>query len=58
MSGFGIMEDVAAEVMRQRRQSACRPHQGAGRSAAGQSETRVRWKLRAERDGVGPRWPW
>ncbi len=54
MSGFGIMEDVTAEVMRERRQAACRPRQGAPR----QSEIRVRWKLRAEREGVGPRWPW
>jgi hypothetical protein len=55
MSAFGIMEDVTAEVMRQRRQAAGRPHH---RSAPAQSEIRVRWKLRAERDGVGPRWPW
>jgi hypothetical protein len=55
MGAFGIMEDVTAEVMRERRQAACRPRHPTG---SGQSEIRVRWKLRAERDGVGPRWPW
>ena len=55
MSAFGIMEDVTAEVMRERRQAACRPRHPA---TTGQSEIRVRWKLRAEREGVGPRWPW
>ncbi len=55
MSGFGIMEDVTAEVMRERRQAACRPrHTG----PAAQSAMRVRWKPRADREGVGPRWPW
>jgi hypothetical protein len=55
MSAFGIMEDVTAEVMRERRRSAYRPRH---RGAPGQSEIRVRWKLREEREGVGPRWPW
>ena len=55
MSGFGIMEDVTAEVMRERRQAAGRHRQAA---PARQSEIRVRWKFRADREGVGPRWPW
>ena len=55
MGAFGIMEDVTAEVMRERRRTACRPRHTAPRA---QSEMRVRWKPRAERDGVGPRWPW
>ena len=50
-----IMEDVAAEVVRERRSAASRSRQGARRA---QSETRVRWKPRADREGVGPRWPW
>jgi hypothetical protein len=55
MSAFGIMEDVTAEVMRERREAACRPRHTGG---AAQSVIRVRWKLREEREGVGPRWPW
>ncbi len=55
MSAFGIMEDLTAEVMRERRQAACRPRRATG---PGQSAIRVRWKFRAEREGVGPRWPW
>jgi hypothetical protein len=55
MSGFGIMEDVTAEVMRERRQTAGRRRHAV---APRQSEIRVRWKLRADREGVGPRWPW
>jgi hypothetical protein len=55
MSRFGIMEDLTAEVMRERRQAAERPHHAV---APRQSEIRVRWKLRADREGVGPRWPW
>ena len=55
MSAFGIMEDVTAEVMRERRSSASRPRHTA---PSGQSEMRVRWKPRADREGVGPRWPW
>ena len=56
MSEFGwIREDLTAEVVRERRQAA-----GRRRPAAPfrQSEIRVRWKLRADREGVGPRWPW
>ena len=48
---FGMMEDVAVQVVRERR-SAGRPRHVAPRR---QSETRVRWKPRADRDGVGPR---
>jgi hypothetical protein len=55
MSAFGIMEDVAAQVMRERRNAVSRHRHPA---APGQSEIRVRWKLRADREGVGPRWPW
>jgi len=55
MSGFGIMEDVAAEIMRERRRAACRPHH---KGVPTHSKIRVRWKLRADREGVGPRWPW
>ena len=54
MEAFGIMQDVAAEVMRERRRAARRRQRPAG----DQSEIRVRWKARAEREGVGPRWPW
>lgn len=55
MSDFWIKEDLAAEVVRERRQAAPRRSRRGGRR---QSEIRVRWKLRAEREGVGPRWPW
>jgi hypothetical protein len=55
MGAFGILEDVTAEVMRERSRAARRPRQPA---RPDQSEIRVRWKPRAERDGVGPRWPW
>ncbi len=55
MGAFGIMEDVTAEVMRERRRDAFRRHRTPAR---GQSEIRVRWKARADREGVGPRWPW
>ena len=58
MEPIGIMQDVAAEVMRERRRAACRHRAPAGGQSDGQSEIRVRWKPRAERDGVGPRWPW
>ena len=58
MSGFGIMEDVTAEVMRERRRTTSRPRHAAEPGRPAQSEMRVRWKPRAERDGVGPRWPW
>ena len=54
MEAFGIVQDVAAEVMRERRRGAGRYR----RPAPDQSEIRVRWKARAEREGVGPRWPW
>ncbi len=54
MEPFGIVQDVAAEVMRERRRAAGRYRQPPG----DQSEIRVRWKARAEREGVGPRWPW
>jgi hypothetical protein len=53
MSAFGIMEDLTAEVMRERRDAASRRRHAAPR----QSAMRVRWKLRADREGVGPRWP-
>ena len=54
MGAFGILEDLAAEVVRERRQAG-RPRRTA---PPAQSEIRVRWKPRAEREGVGPRWPW
>ena len=52
MNSFGMME--AAEVVRERRRAA-RRHRA---PAEDQSEIRVRWKDRADREGVGPRWPW
>ncbi len=55
MGAFGIMEDVTAEVMRERRRDASRTRRTPAR---GQSGIRVRWKARADREGVGPRWPW
>ena len=55
MGAFGILEDVTAEVMQERKRAARRPRHAA---APPQSEMRVRWKPRAEREGVGPRWPW
>jgi hypothetical protein len=58
MGAFGILEDVTAEVMRQRRHAVGRAGQAARSAQPPQSEMRVRWKPRAERDGVGPRWPW
>ena len=55
MGPFGIMEDVTAVIMRERSEAVSRrPRVTAQR----QSEIRVRWKLRADREGVGPRWPW
>ena len=55
MGGFEIIEYVNAELMRERRSAASRPRHAPPRA---QSEMRVRWKPRAEREGVGPRWPW
>ena len=55
MEPLGILVDVATEVMRERRAGASRPRHAPPRA---QSEMRVRWKPRAEREGVGPRWPW
>jgi hypothetical protein len=55
MGAFGILEDVTAEVMRERRNAVRQPRHTA---PSRQSEIRVRWKPRAEREGVGPRWPW
>jgi hypothetical protein len=46
MDDFRRNELYAREVVRQRLRG--RPRQ----------VTRVRWKDRAERDGVGPRWFW
>ena len=55
MGAFGILEDVTAGLMRERRAAASRPRHA---TRPAQSEMRVRWKPRAEREGVGPRWPW
>lgn len=54
MGTFGILEDLTAEVMRERTQSTRRPRH----APPAQSAIRVRWKPRADREGVGPRWPW
>src|SRR4051812_12401387 len=48
-------QQFAADLIAERQQIARRsapPRRGGGQSI------RLRWKRRADRDGVGPRWPW